>query len=76
MLEKPEDELTEDAHSHNALETAREASQGVDLFEDPDAALPATDLAEGSPGHEILTAQGLGLEPGDEDEHPLEATEE
>jgi hypothetical protein len=55
-----------------SLEQKREAAQGTEVFEDPDAILPVTVLKEGSPGHESLTGDGAGLGRGeaeDREEH-------
>ena len=66
--EKPDEDRVEDAHEADALQVQREESQGVELFEDPDASLPAATLAEGSPGHEALTGDAIAAEP--DSEHP------
>lgn len=50
----------------SSLEVEREEAQGIEVFADPDATLPASALKEGSPGHEILTGDNVGL--GREDE--------
>ena len=60
-IEKPDEDLVEEAHDGDALQVEREESQGVELFEDPDALLSAASLAEGAPGHETLTADGVEL---------------
>lgn len=52
------------------LEQEREEAQGIEVFEDPDATLSASVLKEGSPGHEILTGDAVGL--GREDDHEQE----
>jgi hypothetical protein len=65
-------ELLEAPESGSSLEQEREAAQGTEVFEDPDAILPATVLKEGSPGHESLTGDAVGLErdeAGHRDEH-------
>lgn len=54
-------EVYEDPAPGGFLEVAREEAQGVELFSDPDATLPARALREGSPGHETLTSDNLGL---------------
>lgn len=54
-------ELVEHLHHGAFLEQEREEAQGVEVFEDPDATLPASALEEGSPGHECLTGDGVGL---------------
>jgi hypothetical protein len=43
------------------------------VFEDPDATLPASALKEGSPGHEILTGDAVGL--GREDDEDRETSQ-
>jgi hypothetical protein len=59
-------ELVEPIH-HGALrEQEREEAQGVEVFEDPDATQSASALKEGSPGHETLTGNAVGL--GKEDD--------
>lgn len=66
-----------EASEHGAsLEREREEAQGVEVFEDPDATLPGDVLEEGSPGHEALTGNGVGLGREDEprrDEEPEES---
>jgi hypothetical protein len=52
-----------------SLELEREIAQGVEVFEDPDATRPGTMLREGSPGHEVLTGEGLGVGGDDEADH-------
>jgi hypothetical protein len=52
------------------LEQEREEAQGVEVFEDPDATLPSSALKGGSPGHEILTCDAVGL--GREDDEDRE----
>jgi hypothetical protein len=59
-------ELLERPERGGSLEREREEAQGVELFADPDATLPATALREGSPGHEVLTGNSVGLGPDDE----------
>lgn len=59
-------ELLESPERGAFLEKEREEAQGVEVFEDPDATLPASALREGSPGHEILSGNSVGL--GREDE--------
>jgi hypothetical protein len=76
MTEVPEDELTEYSHGRRPLEVEREQSQGVEVFEDPDATLPAGSLIDGSPGHEGLTGDAVGLEPDEQEEHPAGPDEE
>ncbi len=51
-----------------ALLAEREQANGVELFEDPDAVIPAGALQEGSPGHETFVGDhaGLGRDAGDE----------
>ncbi len=39
----------------------------MEVFEDPDATIPGPALAEGSTGHESLTADAVGLERDDDD---------
>jgi hypothetical protein len=62
-------EVLESPDRDSLLEKEREAAQGVEVFEDPDATIPAAALKEGSPGHEALTADGVGIE---RDEGPSE----
>jgi hypothetical protein len=38
----------------------REEAQGVEVFSDPDATLPAGALQEGTPGRETLTGDNFG----------------
>jgi hypothetical protein len=45
------------------------------VFEDPDATLPASALKEGSPGHETLTGNAVGLG-REEDEDREDQSEE
>jgi dienelactone hydrolase len=47
---------------------AREQAEGFEVFSDPDATLPPSALREGSPGHETLTGDNLGLGADEEDE--------
>lgn len=54
-------ELLESPEHEALLEREREDAQGVEVFEDPDATLPASALKEGSPGHETLSGNSLGL---------------
>jgi hypothetical protein len=54
-------ELMELLHHGAFLEQEREGAQGVEVIEDPDATLPASALKGGSPGHEILTGDAVGL---------------
>lgn len=67
-------ELVEPLHHGASLEQEREEAQGVEVFEDPDATLPASALKEGSPGHETLTGDAVGL--GTEDDEDREDQEE
>lgn len=62
---------TEDAEGIEPLEPRdqdrllareREEAEGIDVFENPDATLPVESLTEGAPDHEILTADGVGLD--------------
>ncbi len=60
--EEAEDtELLERVESDVSLEHEREEAQGIEVFEDPGATLPAAVLKEGSPGHESLTGNSVGL---------------
>lgn len=59
-------ELLEPHVPDGSLEKEREEAQGIEVFADPDATLPATVLKEGSPGHEILTGDNVGLGRDDE----------
>jgi hypothetical protein len=63
-------ELSESLHLGALQEKEREEAQGVEVFEDPDATLPASALREGSPGYEILTGDAVGL--GREDDEDRE----
>ncbi len=66
MFEKtgePSDDLFDD----EALVVEREEAEGVELFVDPDAVVPATALKEGSPGDEALEADRVGLGLDEED---------
>jgi len=63
-------ELLEPLRHGAFLEQEREEAQGVEVFEDPDATLPAIVLKEGSPGHETLTGDGVG-EDDDQDREDL-----
>lgn len=67
-------ELQEDPHGGSSLEVAREEAQGVDVFADPDATLERSVLKEGSPGHETLTGDGVGLVNNGEDHQVTEET--
>jgi hypothetical protein len=67
-------ELVEPRRHGASLEQEREEAQGVEVFEDPDATLPASALKEGSPGHETLTGDAVGL--GREDDEDREDQEE
>lgn len=68
-------ELVEPLHHGAFLEQEREEAQGVEVFEDPDATLPASALKEGSPGHEILSADAVG-QGREEDEDREDQSEE
>jgi putative phosphoribosyl transferase len=54
--------LYEDASAGEALLAEREEAQGVELFDEPDGVVPAGALREGSPGHEVLVGDQVGLE--------------
>lgn len=54
-------ELLDVADRRGLLERERESAQGMEVFSDPDVTLSATNLAEGSPGHETLTSNNVGL---------------
>lgn len=58
-------ELYEDPLRYRSRMVEQEAAQGVEVFADPDAVVPATALVEGSPGHETLTGNQAGLESDD-----------
>lgn len=45
-----------------------EEAEGVEVFSDPDATLPIRSVVEGSPGHETLTGDSLGLRDDGEDD--------
>lgn len=68
-------ELVEPRRHGAFLEQEREEAQGVEVFEDPDATLPASALKEGSPGHEILSADAVGAG-REEDEDREDQSEE
>jgi hypothetical protein len=61
-------ELSERPMRDGSLEKEREEAQGIEVFADPDATLSATVLREGSPGHEILTGDNVGLGRDDEED--------
>lgn len=67
-------ELVEPHRHGSRLEQEREEAQDVEVFEDPHATLPASALKEGSPGHETLTGDAVGL--GREDDEDREDLEE
>jgi hypothetical protein len=67
-------EVLDRSHCAAFLELEREEAQGVEVFEDPDVTLPASALKEGSPGHETLTGDAVGL--GREDDEDREDQEE
>lgn len=69
-------EFLESPHHGPFLEREREEAQGVEVFEDPDATLSASVLKEGSPGHEILTGDAVGLGRDDDDEDRKEQSKE
>jgi hypothetical protein len=54
-------ELQEDPYGGSSLEVEREEAQGIEVFADPDSTRERTVLVEGSPGHETLTGDGVGL---------------
>lgn len=60
-------EPSEDLFDDEVLVVEREEAEGVELFADPDAVVPATALKEGSPGDETLEGDGTGLVPDEED---------
>jgi hypothetical protein len=55
-----------------ALATQREAAQGVDIFQNPDASIPLTELTEGPPGEETL----VGDDSPDQDGERTRQTED
>lgn len=55
-------EVFEEPSAEEALLQEREEAQGIELFVDPDAVIPATALREGSPEHEALVGDQVGLE--------------
>lgn len=61
--EAPIDPLDE-----RSLEHAREDAQGVEVFEDPDAAMTGRLLQEGAPGHQSLTGSHLERDDDEDDE--------
>jgi hypothetical protein len=68
-------ELVESLHHGAFREQEREEAQGVEVFEDPDATLSASALREGSPGHETLTGNAVGLGREDEEDRETEPEE-
>lgn len=68
-------ELLKPLHHGAFLEQEREEAQGVEVFKDPDATLPASALKEGSPGHEILTGDAVGLGREDDEEREDQSEE-
>jgi hypothetical protein len=44
-----------------ALEREREDAQGIEVFQDPDATIPGSALAEGAPGEQTLSGDAAGL---------------
>lgn len=71
-LEKAVDESDLPLEVARTLESEREAAQGVEVFEDPDATIPRSSLRQGAPGHESL----VGDLPTDDDEVRDEGSEE
>jgi hypothetical protein len=61
-------EVYEDPFADEAPHVEREEAQGVEVFADPDAVIPSAALKEGSPGHELLAGDQVGLEPNGEEE--------
>lgn len=55
-----------------ALEVEREEAQGVEVFEDPDATIPRSDLKAGPPGEETLE----GDDSSEDDEVPQKEFED
>lgn len=55
-------EPSEDLFDDEVLVVEREEAEGVELFADPDAVVPATALKEGSPGDETLQGDGASLD--------------
>lgn len=68
-------ELVEPRHHGGLREQEREEAQGVEVFEDPDATRSASALKEGSPGHETLTGNAVGLGREDEEDRETEPEE-
>lgn len=66
-------EPSEDLFDDEVLVVEREEAEGVELFDDPDAVVPASALKEGSPGDETL--QGDGSVPDEEDRQEAEVEE-
>jgi pimeloyl-ACP methyl ester carboxylesterase len=60
-------ELYEDPLGRS-LQVEQEQAQGVDVFTDPDATVPAKALTEGSPGHESLTGDQVESRRDEEEE--------
>jgi len=61
-------EVYEDSFADEAPHLEREEAQGVEIFVDPDAVIPSAALREGSPGHELLAGDQVGLEQNGEEE--------
>lgn len=55
-------EVFEDPFADEAPHLEREEAQGIEVFVDPDSAIPSAALREGSPGHELLAGDQVGLE--------------
>jgi predicted phosphoribosyltransferase len=69
-------ELYEDPFGDEAVLVEREEAQGVEVFDLPEAAIPATALREGSPGHESYGGGQVGLDTEADDERQEQGDEE
>jgi len=70
-LERAVDESEIPLEASRTLENEREAAQGVEVFEDPDATVPRSTLRQGAPGHETL----VGDFPADDEDRDEELDE-
>jgi putative phosphoribosyl transferase len=61
-------ELYEDPFGDEVILVEREEAQGVDVFDTPEAVIPARALREGSPGHESYGGGRVGLDRETDDE--------
>ena len=72
--EAEEVELEADSARKRLVE--REAAEGIEVFESPEALLPGQAIREGEPERESLTGDRLGLEGEDGDESAEEGEDE